>query len=301
LCNGVFICCANFHFWSEKLLPEIEGTTVYSRICMTNWMQPPCCEACSPANTPPYTAHNIDCPCKYACAAKSPGAQVIAAFVCPSAPRSTNPFINRGQNQCPCWNCKNCAFYSKGSLAGASDYVPNAGYSPGTSQYCAYLSLNNCIPEKSPVGPINLFEFNNGVDRVTDGTSTTILVAELAGRPDWWTRKGKQPANYTVCDYCGLVQKINWGGCWACFENAFMSMGGSNFAGTAKQVPKGQPVCMINCVNAWAANFYSFHPGTCGFVMCDGSTHMVSENIGLTVLSRLMSYRGHTPVTDNQF
>ncbi len=302
LCNGVYICCANFHFWSEKLLPEIEGNTVYQQINMTNWMAPPCCEsqgAC--ANFPPYTAHNIDCPCKYACASKSPGAQIIAAYLCPSAPRNTNPFINKGENQCPGWNAGNCAFYAKGSLAAASDYVPNGGYDPNTSQANAYLALNGCIPEKSGVGPINMFEFNNGVDRVTDGTSTTILVAELAGRPDWWTKAGKQKACYTVADYCCRVQKINWGGCWACFENAFMGMGGSNFTGTAKQVPKGQAVCMINCVNAWAANYYSFHPGTCGFVMCDGSTHMVSENISLVVLSRLMSYRGHAPVADSQF
>ncbi len=78
-------------------------------------------------------------------------------------------------------------------------------------------------------------------------------------------------------------------------------MGGSNFAGTAKSVPKGNPVCMINCVNAWSANFYAFHPGTCGFVFCDGSVHMLSENTGLVVLSRLMTYRGFAPVADSQF
>jgi len=303
-CNGIYIYCANFHYWLEKLLPEIEGNTVYQKICMTNWMAPPCNESIggSCANFPPYTAHNIDCPCKYACASKSPGAQIIAAYLCPSAPRSTNPFLNYGQNQCPGWNCpKYVPYYSKSMLAGAADYVPNGGYDPATSQYCAYLLLNNCIPEKSGIGPINLFEFNNGVDRITDGTSTTILAAELAGRPDWWTRAGKQKACFFVADYCGRNQTINWGGCWACFENAFMGMGGSNFTGTAKQVPKGQAVCMINCVNAWAANYYSFHPGTCGFVMCDGSAHMLSENISLTVICRLMSYRGHAPVADSQF
>jgi hypothetical protein len=304
ICNGVWIYCANFHFWAEKLLPEVEGNTVYQKINQTVWMQPPCCEAGNGtgANCPPYcSTHgiNISCPCKDACAAARPGAQIIATYLCPSAPRTSNPFINKGQNQCPCWNCGTCALSAKGMLAGASDYAPNAGYGPGTSQYNAYVALNGCVPEKSGVGPINLFEFNNGVDRIVDGTSTTILLAELAGRPDWWTRAGKQPCNYTVQDYCGLVQKINWGGCWACFENAFMGMGGSNFAGTSKPVTAGVPVCMINCVNAWGANYYSFHPGTCGFLMCDGSAHMLSENIGLTPLSRLMSYRGHQPVTDN--
>jgi prepilin-type N-terminal cleavage/methylation domain-containing protein len=309
-CNAIFISCPNFHYWSERLLPVIEGTTVYNRICMTNAMAPPCCEAATPANPaglcgnpplPPYTAHNIDCP-SYANASTSPGAQVIAAYVCPSSPRSQNPFINKGENQCPCWNCGRCQYYAKSMLAGASDYVPNGGYDKCTSQYCAYNLLNGCIPQKSSVGPINLYEFNVGVDKISDGTSTTILVAELAGRPDFWLRGKKAPPCYPgVQDYYCRVQHVNWGGCWACFENAFMGMGGSNFAGTQKQVPKGQPVCMINCVNSWAANYYSFHPGTCGFTFCDGSAHMLSENISLTVLSRLMTYRGYAPVTDSQF
>lgn len=312
-CNVVFIWYPNFHYWAERLLPTIEGGTVYNKICMTNAMAPPCCEApngtganmagfcCSP-KFPPYTAHNIDCPCKYACAAKSPGAQIIAAYLCPSAPRTNNPFINRGQSQCPCWNCGHCCSYAKGMLAAGSDYTANGGYDPCTSQSNAYLALNGCVPQKSGIGPINLFEFHVGVDRIVDGTSTTILVAELAGRPDFWLRGKKAPPCFPgVCDYGGRVQKINWGGCWACFENAFMGMGGSNFAGTQKVVPKGQPVCMINCVNAWAANYYSFHPGTCGFTFCDGSAHMLSENISLTVLSRLMTYRGYAPVADSQF
>ena len=50
-CNGVFIFCANYHFWLEKLLPEIEGNTVYQKICMTNWMAPPCNEGPAAART----------------------------------------------------------------------------------------------------------------------------------------------------------------------------------------------------------------------------------------------------------
>jgi prepilin-type N-terminal cleavage/methylation domain-containing protein len=299
-CNGIWILCANYHFWAEKLLPEIEGNTVYSKICMTQWMMPPCSESANPANCPPYTYHNVDCPCKYACAAKSPGAQVIASYLCPSASRDANPFVEKDEYLCPCWTPGACAFFSP-QLSGASDYVANGGYSPTTSLGQAYLSLNACVPEKSGVGPINTWEFTVGVDKIVDGTSSTIMIAEMAGRPNWWKHGVKQPSTFSVLDYCGRTQKINWGGCWSCIENAFMSMGGSNFAGTAKQVPKGQAVCMINCVNAWAANYYSFHPGTCGFCFCDGSAHMLSENLSLTVLARLMSYRGYAPVTDTQF
>jgi prepilin-type processing-associated H-X9-DG protein len=44
---------------------------------------------------------------------------------------------------------------------------------------------------------------------------------------------------------------------------------------------------------------YSFHPGTGGVAMCDGSARMISENIGAAVFQRLCSYRGHKPAPDN--
>jgi hypothetical protein len=46
------------------------------------------------------------------------------------------------------------------------------------------------------------------------------------------------------------------------------------------------------------AGLYSFHPGTCGLIMADGSAHMVSENMSVVVFCRLISYRGLRPVTD---
>ena len=46
---------------------------------------------------------------------------------------------------------------------------------------------------------------------------------------------------------------------------------------------------------------YTFHPGSCGLALCDGSAHMVSENLSVVVFCRLISYHGHKPVTDSQF
>ena len=243
--------------------------------------------------------------CSRLCSHNS-GPQIIAGYLCPSAPRDANPFIEKNEYDCPCFVGAAAACYTpifQPMLVGGNDYVGNGGYgNTPCSMACAYKVLNGGASQRSTVGPINIFEFHVGVDQIVDGTSTTILVAEMAGRPGWWVHGKKQPTpGYTVKDFCGRVQASNWGGCWACMENAFMSMAGSNFAGTSKPVPSGQPVCLINCVNAWAANYYSFHPGTCGFVFCDGSAHMLSENTSLSVLARLMTYRGYAPVTDSQF
>jgi hypothetical protein len=35
--------------------------------------------------------------------------------------------------------------------------------------------------------------------------------------------------------------------------------------------------------------------------MCDGSAHMVSENLSIITYCRLITYQGHSPVTDSSF
>ena len=60
-------------------------------------------------------------------------------------------------------------------------------------------------------------------------------------------------------------------------------------------------VCFINCTNQAKMNLYSFHPGSCGLAMCDGSAHMVSENIGTLPFCRMITYNGRAPVTDSAF
>jgi prepilin-type N-terminal cleavage/methylation domain-containing protein len=306
------LSCVNWHFWGERLLPEIEGSTVYHNICFNQPMLSPCCEHC-PYPSPciiccplptPYTYKNITCPCKDACAAKRPGAQVIPTFVCPSAPRTSNPFIEKSENICPEPCGTPTSKYFTPLLAGASDYQPPGGYDKhaSTPLGAAYLTLNGCVAEASGAAAINTSEFNISFDKITDGTSTTLLLSELAGRPDLWVRGTKKVSPCCLpTNACNTHEGFNWGGCWACFNNAFFIMSGSSFDGKHSYAAAGQPVCLIHCVNEWSLNYYSFHPGTCGFAMCDGSARMISENCSLTTMCRLMTYRGHAPVTDSQF
>jgi len=306
-----FLSCTNFHYWGERLLPQIEAPTIFNKICFNQAMLSPCCEHCAyvvpcvicqPLQFP-YTYKNITCPCKDACAATRPGAQVVPTYICPSAPRTANPFIERSELMCPQACGKAAKPCHTPLLAGASDYAAVGGYDKHntTPLGAAYLSLNNCVPEASGGAAIDAGDLNVSLDKIVDGTSTSMLVAELAGRPDLWIRgvKSKVPCCLPVCNTnpSGHFPAFNWGGCWACFNNAFTLMSGSSFSPPSLPVA-GQPVCMINCENVWSTNFYSFHPGTCGFAMCDGSAHMISENVSLTTLCRLMTYRGHRPVTD---
>jgi prepilin-type N-terminal cleavage/methylation domain-containing protein/prepilin-type processing-associated H-X9-DG protein len=326
--QAIWIYNLDFHYWAEKLLAYNEGNTIYSQINMNVWMEPPCCGSgwiCpNLADGLPYfkaCGINVSCPCKDPCSAKRPGAQVVPSYICPSSPRTTNPFFDQQQGL-PCFaSCYN----AKGQLAGASDYAPGSGYA-----HCSGLDntyqFQTSTSQASGLGPLNIYDQALGIDKIVDGTSTTILVAELAGRPQWWI-KGKRvdgsgclygppTGNGSVFGWEGFA-KNNFGGCWSCFQNAFMEMEGSNLAGTYiagynstnptppygiyVANPPGTPICMINCVNTWSVNYYSFHPGSCGFLFCDGSVHMISENVSVSVLANLMTYRGHRGVTDSSF
>ncbi|HEV8002008.1 MAG TPA: DUF1559 domain-containing protein [Planctomycetaceae bacterium] len=305
--GGLFISCFNLHYWGERLLPMLEANNIYEKICFNSPMLPPCSEHAgqlSCCNGPKYPGKNITNPCLDPCSQKRPGAAVIPTYVCPSAPRTNNPFVETFTSfSCPCFTgqpCRPC-FFGPGVLAGALDYTPTGGYSDKCNPLGeAYLRQNNNKPEIYRAGAINIFQFDVSLDKITDGTSTTTLFAELAGRPDLWVRGKKQTSAAVV----GLGN--NWGGCWACPDSAFQTFEGSGFPGSSlvpspAQVAAGTPVCMINCINLWSLNYYSFHPGSCGVAMADGSARMISENISITVIARLMSYKGHAPVTDSAF
>jgi prepilin-type N-terminal cleavage/methylation domain-containing protein len=285
----------NLHVWAERLLPFIEANTVYARIDENSPIY-------SPANlsflvpTAVYTAKNSGCLCPAApnycaCAQILPAAAVIPSYACPSAPRSSNPF----QETPSFYFCFGGNFPKY--QAGANDYVATAGLR--ASVECYYKVLNGCVDQKSQEGVINGSEnnFTLSIEKITDGTSTTILTGELAGRPDLWQRGVKKVVPTNLIN----TGQANYGGCWSCFDNAENWIEGSTFDGAAKVTLHGQPVCIINCTNESGFGLYGFHPGSCGIAMCDGSAHMVSENLSLTIFARLVTYNGQAPVTDSSF
>jgi hypothetical protein len=208
--------------------------------------------------------------------------------------------------------------------AGASDYTAVSGYCCGLA--CAYdAAVGPTDPQGTEtfnaggpgafaaqtrrLGVLNYNIVRKGVspisiDMITDGTSTTIFCAELAGRPDLWERGVK----VLSAPIWPIMPIPNAGGCWSCIDNAWMVLNGSTFDGTAQAPTSGgrthnpsgaAPACFINCTNLVNLGLYSFHPGACGLAMCDGSARMVSENISVVTFCRLITYCGRAPVTDN--
>jgi uncharacterized protein DUF1559 len=317
------------------LLIFMEATTVYNRICMNSPIFSPA--VLGGINGATYTAHNAS-----SCSSVGPSlpaGAVVPAYVCPSAPRTSNPFLETSA----------LSTQTGGAIpqywAGASDYTATSCFCNGLA--CGYMVAEGCCP-RDPQGRASFCSSQSNGDRrlgvltfdafriehipisiemITDGTSQTIFCAELAGRPDLWQRGVKKTAK-SVCSGGNLFTlpdagvpaptsggsaakalNSNPGGCWGCLDNAWNYLWGSTFDGT-KFAPgywdgggKGSPAntCFINCSNEIWGGLYSFHPGSCGLSLCDGSARMVSENISIITFCRLVTYHGRVSIPDSSF
>ena len=331
-------CCSNayndfnIHTWGERLLIFMEGTTIYNRICFNS-------PQFSPANLgslngATYTGLNASaCP---ALGPTLPAGAVVATYVCPSAPRASNPFL-----ETTALSTQTCGVIPQ-YWAGASDYTATSCVCNGLE--CAYVALvQPCDPQGIPSrsgGQIDndkrlgvltfdafrMEHFPISIEQITDGTSQTIFCGELAGRPDLWQRGVKKIAKSTLCggnlftlpdvpfpaptSGGGGAKALNSnpGGCWACLDNGWNYQWGTNFAGTtlASGTWDGGPAsnglaCVINCSNEMWGGLYAFHPGAAGIALCDGSSRMISENISLVTYCRLVTFHGRVNVTDSAF
>ena len=120
---------------------------------------------------------------------------------------------------------------------------------------------------------------------LTDGTSSTILVTEQAGRPDHYILGRKQPTND------GLSARYWWGP-WASFNSFFVI--GYTADGTQTFGP-----CAINCNNAQGV--YSFHTAGAHAVFCDGSVRMLRVGMNKYVLFALVTRDGGEIVSESDF
>jgi prepilin-type N-terminal cleavage/methylation domain-containing protein len=293
----------NTHMWGERLLVFLEATTTYNKI---DFNSPSFSPWTSPCPILMYTSNNSGCPCSDSLAACRPAATVIPTYVCPSAPRPANPFKEQTQGwQCLWHHC--CFVFTR--LNGANDYQGACGWGTPLKSYWQY-GFNCGKPSFCGNGMLHDSEGGWTISQIVDGTSTTMYLGEIAGRPNWWTRGGtcglinhglpSLSAKTPIKDWFGT----NPGGCWMCWENKGKCFSGTSFDGMTKPANSTAssivPVCFFNCSNENGTQIvFSFHPGTGGVLMCDGSAHMVSEDISVQIMHALMTPRNHDVATDS--
>jgi prepilin-type N-terminal cleavage/methylation domain-containing protein/prepilin-type processing-associated H-X9-DG protein len=197
-------------------------------------------------------------------------------------------------------------------IAGAvfSNYAPslsppagvNVERQEGPIGECTYQGMSLDQPKLNIGGGVVL---KYGINYVTDGTSNTILLGEMAGR-DILFRRGQSigtgTAGNSASDPVALAVNCS-GGTWADGQN-WLRMNGTSADGTIKGGP-----CAINCTNNNCfvvggsmnngGGYYSFHPGGIQILMCDGSARFMSQNVDNGTLGALSSRsRSDGPTSD---
>jgi prepilin-type N-terminal cleavage/methylation domain-containing protein/prepilin-type processing-associated H-X9-DG protein len=254
------------------LLPYMEEVNVYKQINLS-------LGALDPVNMPPTNpAYSAS----------------ITPLLCPSAPGDStadysaelaNSFDNFGIAITP----------AAGLIFGRTDYAPNAGMSadvPGIS-----INAGASIICQPPDGPVR---------EIQDGSSTTILIVEDAGRPAWYGERGiaavsgYQPA---MGSYTSAGPAPQGGGGWADPLN-YIATNGADPSGTGIAAGggfMGMPVapwtCSENCSND--SEVFSFHPGGGNMCFGDGSVRFVIDGLTMAELSALLSRAGGEPINFN--
>lgn len=104
---------------------------------------------------------------------------------------------------------------------------------------------------------------------ISDGTSNTIMLSELAGRNDAY-RVGQR-----------VTGVLNYGGGWGDPINGEHWFGGSLLDGT------GSGPCIIGCSNEAGKGLYSFHTNGVNAIMADGSVRFLPRNTDARLLLQI--------------
>jgi prepilin-type N-terminal cleavage/methylation domain-containing protein len=188
------------------------------------------------------------------------GGTKIAIYLCPSAPE-------RNSDYGPYFGV------SSPVTLGITDYAVVRGFSS--------TFYNNCVgsaiawPGNTENGAMGVKGGKAKLTDITDGTSNTIGVTEVAGRHQIYV-KG-QPVMPNGFNQIGWSLNCAWGD-----HNTKVTVDGASATGV--------PGAGCNCINTVnAEEIYSFHPGGAQAIRCDGSVVFLKESIAPVTLASLIS------------
>ncbi len=211
---------------------------------------------------------------------------------CPASPNSDRLYTDGPINgnalvPAPTWNT-NLTW-----TASASDYTVTSGVRESTLNACfsggdrtgALSGPSSSAPPMTPNDPGP----RTRIAQITDGTSNTMIIGELAGRPDSWMAGRKAAAYaYPPTSAATVFQGAGWGD----------ALNGENwFVGALQDgsVPSTGGTCVVNCTNQRGSGLYSFHTGAANILMADGSVRSVSNTLNHCTFAALVTRsRGET-------
>ena len=129
----------------------------------------------------------------------------------------------------------------------------------------------------------------NPLSLITDGLSQTILVDEIAMKPQNWILGVRQPDS--TGDLFNGATAPGWAYCVSMPPAVYSADGLTSWGiiGTGTATESQYP-CAVNCNNG--AGVYAFHPAGANSLFCDGSVHFLSTKLSSTVYLSLVSCDG---------
>lgn len=235
--------------WGLPLLPYIEQDNLYKAYTLG---APHALGVGGPANNQTVTSTKLK------------------TMVCPSNPQGNDPpytySLNFGGSFTATWN------------ASAGDYGPIQAVNSGLATFAG-------IPTGSLAGAIQPDKTPRLAD-VSDGTSNTLLIAEIAGRPSLWRAGIKSATPQTYASGAGG---------WNDATTGNMSLYGSPADGgpvctSLPATPCAPPAtrsCVVNCSNEYG--LYSFHSGVANVALCDGSVRAYAASTTPQVMASVVT------------
>ncbi|MGA2031736.1 MAG: DUF1559 domain-containing protein [Thermoguttaceae bacterium] len=127
---------------------------------------------------------------------------------------------------------------------------------------------------------------------ITDGLSSTLLITEQGGRPDWYILGAKQLTTSTSSAPNNVTTTINgttytqtnpaWWGCWASYQTSIFY----TYSDDGVTLNGNNSINMNN-----SQGIYSFHRGGANAVFCDGAVHFLGQGLSPTVLGAIITAR----------
>jgi prepilin-type N-terminal cleavage/methylation domain-containing protein/prepilin-type processing-associated H-X9-DG protein len=253
--------------WGVYLLPYLEQQNLYNKFHVADISgsgssvlfngQLPGTDLSLLFNNPPNNTDNSD-------PALNPAATPLKIYRCPSSP---SPASYRDT-----WSASgnfDCAlngsplFGSQTWTVAVSDYAAASG--------CTGGFRGTYVNPRPPADGVLSDDQRFSIQTITDGTSNTWLVGEVAGAPDVWITGPKILDSAPNYPNTGIA--ISGGG-WADESNGDHWFSGNTYDGMNIG---GHGPCMINCDNV--VGFFSFHAGGCNVVYADGHVQFIASNI----------------------
>ncbi|MCX7666517.1 MAG: DUF1559 domain-containing protein [Gemmataceae bacterium] len=196
--------------------------------------------------------------------------------------------------------------------------LPGGTFRGGPSDYSATTGIRNwCIFMGSPCDPPDhgarwgvLQPWSNTpavvsslggrqwtLSTITDGTSNTIMISEVAGTPDVYNK-----ARQRISPLPGVpvpIYGVSYGAGWANPYNGENWLSGSPFDGNNPHAPAGSSgPCLINCSNYNGRGLYSFHTGGVNALFADGGVRFLRESMATRQLAFAITAAGGEPFSN---